>query len=304
MIMAQVSREVAWRVFAGEYNESTCEVAGEGDRAPSYIITPLGASVNRIFVVGVITEVDNIGTDSEPMWRARLSDPTGVFYLSAGQYQPEAAQVLSRLEPPAIVAVVGKSRVYSPEAGATFVSIRPELIKEVGEDIRNYWIVDTCKAMKTRLDAVSEALRMESPTVEELTALGFSKRLAEGVVKALEHYGEVDPNKFLAMLKDALRYLVREEWRGVSVMSSPRPEDTRSVEVAEMPGVTEESEKLIINIIRALDQNGLGALMDNIVQKAGEKGLDSNSVEEVINSLLDKGVIYEPVLGRIKSIEG
>ncbi|UCF08828.1 MAG: DNA-binding protein, partial [Thermoplasmata archaeon] len=121
-----VAREVAWRVFAGEYNYTTYVETGSDERAPSYVVTPLGARINRLFIVGVLTDVENIGTDTEPMWRARVSDPTGVFYISAGQYQPEAAQILSTIKPPKFVAVVGKSRTYSPEEGVIYVSVRPE----------------------------------------------------------------------------------------------------------------------------------------------------------------------------------
>ena len=44
-----IYREVAWRVFAGELNSSDLEVRGEGEKAPSYLITPLGAQINRLF---------------------------------------------------------------------------------------------------------------------------------------------------------------------------------------------------------------------------------------------------------------
>ncbi|MGQ0797240.1 MAG: RPA family protein, partial [Methanobacteriota archaeon] len=89
-----MNREVAWRLFSGEFNDATLEVPGGGDRAPSYVVTPLGAKVNRVFVVGVVTDVENVGTDMQPMWRARVADPTGTFHLYAGQYQPEASAVL------------------------------------------------------------------------------------------------------------------------------------------------------------------------------------------------------------------
>src|SRR5439155_1729906 len=92
-------REVAWRLFASEYNDANLEAEGTGERPPSYVVTPLGAKVNRVFVVGVITDVENVGTDGQPMWRARVSDPTGTFHVYAGQYQPEAASALSKLQP-------------------------------------------------------------------------------------------------------------------------------------------------------------------------------------------------------------
>jgi hypothetical protein len=38
------------------------------------------------------------------------------------------------------------------------------------------------------------------------------------------------------------------------------------------------------------------------VSAAEKKGLSKIQIEETTNSLLDKGLIYEPVLGRIKKI--
>src|SRR5437879_7530085 len=125
----RVIREVAWRLFASEYNDANLETEGTGERPPSYIVTPLGAKVNRVFVVGVITDVENVGTDGQPMWRARVSDPTGTFHVYAGQYQPEAAATLSKLKPPVFGAIVGKRRIYPPQPWTTYQSTRPQQLK-------------------------------------------------------------------------------------------------------------------------------------------------------------------------------
>ncbi|MCJ7562099.1 MAG: hypothetical protein MUO84_03700, partial [Thermoplasmata archaeon] len=82
------AREVAWRVFAEEYNSSTLEYTGEGEKPASYIITPLGAKVNRMMIVGVATDIEDVGGDGKSRYRARVTDPTGTFYISAGEYQP------------------------------------------------------------------------------------------------------------------------------------------------------------------------------------------------------------------------
>src|SRR5207253_11484063 len=105
----RVIREVAWRLFASEYNDANLETEGTGERPPSYIATPLGAKVNRVFVVGVITDVENVGTDRQPRWGARVSDRTGTFHVYAGQYRPAAASAVSKLKPPVFGAIVGKS---------------------------------------------------------------------------------------------------------------------------------------------------------------------------------------------------
>src|SRR3989449_8716784 len=150
-------RGVDCRLFASEYNDANLEMDGGGDRAPSYIVPPLGAKVNRVFVVGVITDVENVGSDIQPMWRARVSDPTGTFHIYAGQYQPEAAATLSKLKPPVFGAIVGKSRIYSPEAGTVFTSIRPERIKSVDEAVRDYWILEACRSLRKRLGTHNRA---------------------------------------------------------------------------------------------------------------------------------------------------
>src|SRR3989442_5349547 len=110
-----MNREVAWRLFAGEYNESNFEVGGGGDRAPTYVVTPLGARVNRLFVVGVLTDVENVGTDGQPMWRARVSDPTGALPLYAGPYPPEAAAKRPQGQTPPLPGVLGECRTASPQ---------------------------------------------------------------------------------------------------------------------------------------------------------------------------------------------
>ena len=56
------AREPAWRVFASEFNASTLKIKGEGEKAPSYVVTPLGAMVNRLFIVGILTDIQNLGT--------------------------------------------------------------------------------------------------------------------------------------------------------------------------------------------------------------------------------------------------
>ena len=108
-------REVARRVFAQELKDSNLASKDESDQyAPQYVLTPTGAKVNRIFLVGTLIEKEDIGTDSE-YWRGRVSDPTGTFTIYAGQYHPEAAQFLSSCELPVFVAVVGKTSTYTTD---------------------------------------------------------------------------------------------------------------------------------------------------------------------------------------------
>jgi len=291
-----ISREVAWRVFAAEYNSSNYEIKGEGERAPTYVVTPLGATVNRMFIIGVLTDRENIGTPEEPLWRARVADPTGTFYVSAGQYQPEAALALSKIEPPAFVAIVGKSRTYSPEEGILYVSVRPEKVMVVDADMRDYWVLETAQATLRRISAVEDALQMETPNTEELVKLGHGKTLAEGVVKSIAHYNDLDLVRYRAMVSDSLEELLPERRREPSLPEEVGAPD--EIEEAE----DFDKEELVLGVIGKLDKGGKGAPWDGIVTETGKAGIAKEELEELINSLLDKGLIYEPVLGKMKRI--
>ena len=295
-----MNREIAWRVFAGEFNDANKEVSDGGERSPSYLVTPLGAKINRLFVVGVLTDVENVATDEAPMWRARLQDPTGTYHVYAGQYQPEAAAALAKLKPPAFVAVTGKSRLFAPDSGGTYTSIRPEGVKVVNEALRDYWILDACRSLKKRLEALREAYKMDPVKKEELAALGVKPPMAEGIVAAVEHYGKVDLSRYSAMLAEALRYLL-PEYRETTAPGEPVVEAAAPVK-EEPPREPDESEAKVLEIIAALDKDGKGAPWEGILENATSKGVSKDSLEESINALLDKGLIYEPILGRMKKI--
>lgn len=295
-------REVAWRMFAGEYNESNLEAGGGGDRAPTYVVTPLGARVNRLFVVGVLTDVENVGTDGQPMWRGRISDPTGTFHVYAGQYQPEVAAKMGKIKPPAFAAVMGKSRTYSPEQGTVYTSIRPEMVKVVDEHVRDYWILEACRSLKKRLAAIREAQAMDPLTKDALVALGYSENDADGLVSAVAHYGKADLSRYGSLLAEALRYLLPEyrAFAPEAPVPATRPAKAVAKEESRSPGV--DIEEKVFAFIGELDQDGRGAPWDALLAAALKAGVKKEVLEEAVNELLDKGLVYEPILGRMKKI--
>ena len=297
-----MNRETAWRVFAGEYNESNLEVSDGGERSPSFLVTPLGARINRLFVVGVLTDIENVGTEQGPMWRARITDPTGTFHVYAGQYQPVAAAVLSKMKPPVFAAVAGKSRVYKPDEGTTYVSIRPEIVKPVEAYLRDYWVLESCQSLKRRLEAAREAYKMNPPTEAELRKLGVSAGLSAGLVKAVGHYGKVDLSRYSSMLAESVRYLLpefRESAPPETVTIAP-PE--KVIEKKVVATADDKTEDEVLILIASLDKDSKGASWDAILEGAKKIKVDKEKLEETINSLLDKGLVYEPVLGRMKKI--
>jgi RPA family protein len=272
-------REQAWRVFAGEFNDTTCKVEGEGEKTPSYVVTPLGARINRLFFIGVLTDVENISSGGE-MIRAHLSDPTGVFVLYAGQYQPELMDYLTNMDTPSYVAIVGKSRTYEPEEGTLYVSVRPELVKEVDASLRNYWVLETCRHTKRRIEAMVEAGNMNSPSIDGLMKLGYNTALAQGVITALSHYGEIKVEFYYSLIKEAL----------TSLKTGDINTDSHIPEI----------EEKILNLIKKNEGNQ-GIPWEKLVEKGIKEKFDKAVIEKTLESLMDKGLVYEPQLGRLKS---
>ncbi|WIV68579.1 RPA family protein [Natrialbaceae archaeon AArc-T1-2] len=170
MSQAELTREVARRVFASEFNDSTYTFKeSDDDRAPNYALLPTGDRANRVFVVGTLTETEDVGDDSE-YWRGRIVDPTGTFFVYAGQYQPEAASTLRETEPPAYVAAVGKPRTYEPEEGTVNVSLRPESIAVVDDDVRDRWVVETAERTLERIEEF-EAWKAEQEAPESASTV-------------------------------------------------------------------------------------------------------------------------------------
>jgi len=62
----------------------------------------------------------------------------------------------------------------------------------------------------------------------------------------------------------------------------------------------EEIEKTVFETIKEIEGD-VGAQWDSITEKCEKKGINRDNVEEALTSLMDKGLIYEPVLGTIKT---
>lgn len=306
-------REVAWRLFAREYNQSHLELKGEGERAPSYLVSPLGAKVNRLFVVGVLTRCEPVGAAGD-MWRAQVSDPTGVFHIYSGQFQPEATAVLKELSPPCFVAVVGKSRIYRPDGTRTLVSVTPELVKEVDRDTRDAWVLETAQRTEERLEASAEAAQAKDPRT--LATTGYPAALAEGACLATAHYGADVIKEYRFVLQRSLDYLLSGSSGFLAEESQEAPTpafvpagELETVAVPTSRIVEETSEvdqkglalqERAFALIGSLD-GGKGAPWEEVLAALGKEGASETEVEEALNALMDKGRLFEPILGRLKA---
>lgn len=183
-----MAREVARRVFARELNASSLAYKESDDQfAPSYVLTPTGAKCNRVFIVGTLTEKENVGDDQES-WRARVTDPTGAFVVYASQFSPDAAQALSDIEAPSFVAVVGKPRVFRTQDGEFLVSVRPESVLPVDAGTRDRWVLDAIDATADRLVALKAGTDPDARKAEEHyhPAIGEYKEMLANAAKSLK----------------------------------------------------------------------------------------------------------------------
>jgi RPA family protein len=187
---AAPTREVAYRLFADEFAQSTYSYAeSDDDRAPQYLVAPTGARMNRVFVVGVLTEVEEV---SDGVLRARIVDPTGAFVCYAGQYQPDALAFFERAEPPTFVALTAKTRTFEPEgADRIFTSLRPEQVNEVTPGTRDSWVVETAEQTLERAALTAQALDLPERgdrLRDRLADAGLEPGLAAGIPEAIAEY--------------------------------------------------------------------------------------------------------------------
>ena len=218
------------------------------------------------------------------------------------------------MSPPAFAAVVGKSRAYTPEEGVKYLSIRPERIREVDGESRDYWVLETAKSTLLRIEAVEEGLKMSEPSMNGLMKLGYSDILADGVVRASEFYKDIDVQRFRNTVTEALKTLVPEARLKREREESPAPARPRKEKPEEMKepeskedemhevSVGADEEDTVLKIIDSLSSGSRGAPWDKVVEAAKAKKIDKVRLEEIVAALLDKGEIYEPELGMMKRI--
>ena len=289
-------------MFAGELNHSTYEKKGDDEKSPTYVITPLGTRTNRVLVAGVLLDKENIGSDEEPLWRARVEDVNGSYFVNVGRYQPEAAAAIASIETPAFVAVVGKIRAFRPDETRMLISLRPERIVRVDAATRQRIVLEAAQCTWTRLNNMKKVLSRPDATADDLVKEGMSRDEAEGAVEASEFYGMPDSSRYLKLIQNALRMLLPDKDIDLGL-----PEDVTElpdeIDVEPRSGISEaDKEDIVLGMLDELDRDGRGAPMEELVAKAALEGISGTELEEMTNSLMDKGLVYEPVLGRMKRI--
>jgi len=299
-----VSRETAYRVFSKELNSSVISKKGTEEMSPSYVITPLGTMINRVLIAGVLTEIENAGSEEEPMWRGKVQDVTGNFFISVGKFQQEASASMANLEAPCYVSMIGKVRTYTTNDDRTFVSVRPEHIVKIEENDYFAWLLETAKSVWNRLLRMRDVLKVPDVTAAELTAKGFSVQDADGITTALDSYGQPESSIYLKMIQEALRRLLPDQNVDFGLPGDegavPTPAAAKKDE--EDSSNDTEIEDMILAYLDQHDNDARGVFIEDLVRMMEENGISAEKTEIVYNKLMDDGLIYEPNLGYLKKI--
>lgn len=319
-----MAREAAWRIFAYEFNKSTIQVKNGEGYSPTYVVSPSGAKMSRVFVVGVLTEVENVRPNKD-VWRGYVADPTGSFSVYEGNYRSKGASFFSDAQVPQYVAILGRARLYTRD-DTTYASIWSNETSATTEKARDNWVMTTAERTLDRLEALkiglSSGLHAEALRAKLLDN-DVSELLADGIVHALTVY---DASGVIADLVPVIASAVdsvAEPHRFAPASEEPQSAGRVSADVAtnvkkgifdeqrgEIPPSNEifaEKEALARNkerVLLALSEldTGSGLPYDRLIETLEAQDLEEDEVEEAVQELMDEGKCYEPRLGILKLI--
>ncbi len=170
-------REPALPVLAQELSRAHETHVEDREYSPTYLISEMGSKLSRVLIGGILTDVENRGSETDPFYMARMVDLHGdTYYLRAGQYNPEGAAALSKIETPTHVISVGRVRAYSPDdSDAVYVSVQPENVRAVSEQEVSVWAIKACESLMRRLKGDDAELSNREKEVPRLRSSGSGR---------------------------------------------------------------------------------------------------------------------------------
>jgi RPA family protein len=277
-------RECAHPLLIGDIL-SAQEESDQGVEDHVRFITPSGARVLRALIGGVLMEKENIGTSENPIFRLRIADPTGGLSIMVGKFNPDLIGPVGALPCPTFVSVVGRLRTFTGKAGEKVITMNPEIITRLDRDGRQEIMLLAVRDVLSRLWMMTG--RGQPPSKAVSVPMPAQPRGGEEVVERLHEL----INSSLEAIDRSFHARFLEASRTVHESSEHDPDRDP----------LEEHEDDVLEMIRNLD-SGKGARWDAVIDYIEKKKLSRDLIEEVISSLLDKGMLYEPVLGYLKAI--
>ena len=299
MERARIARQPAHLLLASEFGSATLNEKGSGEYDPSFVITKLGAKVNRIVAAGLLERLELRETSNgSSLYQGQLRDPTGLHYFSVGEYNSEMMQELAhqwteRLDDgePLLVMMTSKTRWYQTDEGAVYTSLRPEEACVVSREIYANWLLDACEATMQRMNQFTSSLEVE-PTLDAYGRAG----LPSSLLAARNHYGEVDLEPFKLNLMQALDIAegrIEAATTPPPMMSLPEGDEGTD---GSAPAGGEDVKAFLLQAIGHLDQ-GEGVTFDTLLKNAVARGFVREVAEAKLDDMLDAGTLEEPRFG-------
>ncbi len=292
---------------ARELEGSLEEEKGDGERAASYLLSPFGARMNRVLIAGTLSPAEPIGRDeSQPFWRARLSDPTGAVAVTAGSFQPRAMAQLRSSTAPRPAVVVGKVHLYRGRDGVGYVSVRAEAVRFVAESDERAVLADIVTQSLDRLDLTERLQREPAVTDETLVADGTPRPWVRAARAALQRYPQVDRPGFRRELRSAVRRVAGDSGP-VAAPGGPPPTVTVTRAPPPRPPPTptpaERAEESVfleqLDEVSEVSADGYADLKE-LLSRVGARGMVPDRAEAVLTRLEEEGVVEEPIVGKLR----
>ncbi|MGA8276561.1 MAG: hypothetical protein WB852_09780 [Thermoplasmata archaeon] len=299
-------REPAWRVVARELESSLEEERGTGERAAAYVLSPFGARMNRVLLAGSLSPPEPIGRDaSQPFWRSRLSDPTGAVAVTAGSFQPRAMTQLRSSNTARSAIVVGKVHLYKGRDGTSYLSVRAEALRTVGEGEERAVLADAVGQTLDRLDLIERLSQSPPVPAETLASEGVPAPWIAAARESIRRYPAADRAQFRQELRAAVRRVSGVALPGdtseppptVQIRREPPPPTRPAPSAAERA-----EESLLLEFLDQVAEASLDAYADRreLLARVGSRGLGPDRAEEVLTRLEDEGVVEEPIVGKLR----
>ena len=299
-------REPAWRVTAGELEAAVEEERGAGDRAASYLISPFGSRLNRVLLAGSLAPAEPVGRDeSQPFWRARLTDPTGTVVVTAGSFQPRAMAQLRAGTTARPALVVGKVHLYRGRDGVGYVSVRAEALRAVSETEERAALSESVRHSLDRLDLLARLERDPRTDPAVLAAEGVPSLWVRAARESLRRYPAADRGPFRTSLAAAVQRVAGRT--GVVAPPAPAPSVTISrpapPPARTAPSAAERAEEsLVLAVLDQVAEASLDGYADRreLLARVSSQGLPGARAEAVLARLEDEAEVEEPIVGKLR----
>ncbi len=300
-------------MLASEFSDSTLSQQGSGEFDPLFVISKLGAKVNRVVVAGMLERLDPRETSNgSTLWQGQLRDPSGLHFFSVGDYAPESMreltiQLSSRLDDGESIMLImtAKARYFQNDEGAVYTSLRPEEAAVITRESYRNWLVKSSQEILERIDLHEKSTSLEKNT-EAFVAGGIPENMCEGLLLANEHYGEIDLETYRLNIMNALD-IAEDKVQTIATPSLPVSQTSLEVDDnkeeksddAESSGDEVDLKQVLLDLIARLDQ-GEGVDFDTLLSNAAARGHDRDASESNLDDLTEEGTVHEPRFGWFK----